>query len=160
MRIAIYVLWLILAILLSIIVMFLIQRIEKAIYAKSIAEGQPSSSVLDSPITCILVDILIYVISGMFVNVKEYPVWAICLYAIAYEIITQCYLGYFMPQFFHSTWLKSTIDLGLITLFYWLGTWLQTRAIRKGKQCEKDDNKCTKRCVNKCVNKCQLALCD
>lgn len=134
-NILIWVIYLILGILLTMLAMIAIRKLEQVVSELS---GKPedtsSPSIMSSMITCILIDVLIYVISGMYLNPREFPVWAIIIYAIVFEIVTQCFLTYLYPQFFNATWLKSVVDVTLISLFYWLGSWLQSRAKHKGRE--------------------------
>jgi hypothetical protein len=133
-----WVVLLVVGILITMLVMHIVRLVEQWI---STSRSREAASMLDSPVTCILIDIVIWLFFGMFLNECRAPVWAIALYIIIYEVVTQCFLSYAFPQFYNATLVKSIFDVGLSILAYWIGILLQRRATNKGRnQC------CKQRC--------------
>jgi hypothetical protein len=125
-----WIVYLVVSILLTIIVMYIVKKIEAWICGKKKDDNSPS--VLDSPVICILVDIIIYLFLGMFVNLNWYPLWAVTLFAILYEVITQCFLTYCFREFYNATWIKSVVDIICIVGAFWVGSALQRRVFKRG----------------------------
>lgn len=154
MSIFLWVFYLILGILLTMLFMVIVQAAEKAWFRKHGVQSGPS--VLDSPVVCILIDIIIYLFFGFVLRESDYPVWAIVLYAIAYEVITQCFLTYAFPQFWNASWIKSVVDVIAITIAYAVGQALKKNAQKQGRgqildrnnthNNHNNHNSCCKRC--------------
>jgi hypothetical protein len=125
-----WVIYLIIGILLCVLVMWIIKQLEKLWFKNNNTSG---TSVMDSPVICALVDIIIYLISGLVLSQKKYPVWAVWIYIIVFEVVTQCFLCYWLPDYFNATWTKSVIDVILSGLAYWLSSSLKHKTVKAEK---------------------------
>jgi hypothetical protein len=141
MPILMWVIYLVVGILVTMLGMIIVRKIEELFVQSNGANSDSKTyhSMFDSPIFCILVDIIIYLISGMFLCKREYPVWAVAIYAVTFELVTQSSWGLssVYPEFFHASWMKSVADVTFIVLSYIVGGWLQKRAHKQGARHER-----------------------
>lgn len=156
-----WIVFLLIGILLTMLFMYIVRKVEKLLTSSTSSTpttpGQistSSSSIMDSQVTCILVDVIIYLFFGMFLNPDRYPIWAIAIYAVVFEMVTQFLLSPYFPQFFCASWWKSIVDVILIIISYSIGQWLRSRAFNQGKQsqCNHNYRKCQVHGCQTCKN--------
>jgi hypothetical protein len=111
-----------------------ITEIGKVVSRKLFPSSSPGSEKGDNlltPVTCILLDMLVYVISGVWTDPEAVPIIGIVLYILVFEAFTQAFLAVRWPQYFCATWWKSVADVILCIVAFVIGRQLSQYAIKR-----------------------------